>query len=44
MAYVDQNLTKVGTKLLAEQRGKMIEVSVAKMPFIPAKYYKEKKW
>ena len=40
MGYVPPELATVGTKLEAEVRGKRVPISVEKMPFVPAKYYK----
>ena len=40
MAYLDQDLTKEGTKLVAVQRGKNHKIGVVKMPFVPSGYFK----
>ena len=40
MAYVDQELTKEGTKLFAVQREKRHKIGIAKMPFVSSGYYK----
>lgn len=40
MAYVPTALTQPGTKLFAQVRGKNVPISVEKMPFVPAKYFK----
>jgi len=40
MAYVSDKLSKVGTKLVAKNRGKDFPITVTKMPFVPAKYYR----
>lgn len=42
MGYVSEALKKVGTKLLVNIRGKDIPCTVAKTPFLPAKYYVKK--
>jgi len=42
MAYVEKGLTKVGTKLSLQVRGKSVEATVAKMPFVPTNYYSVK--
>ncbi|CAB0003562.1 unnamed protein product [Nesidiocoris tenuis] len=42
MAYVDTALAKRGTALLAKIRNALVPVSVARMPFVPAKYYVKK--
>ncbi|RWS03370.1 hypothetical protein B4U79_12866 [Dinothrombium tinctorium] len=39
MAYVSTGVSKTGTKLLCDIRGKQYEYEVSKMPFVPAKYY-----
>jgi aminomethyltransferase len=38
MGYVDAALAEVGTTLFAEVRGKRLPVSVAALPFVPARY------
>ncbi|KAH9252068.1 glycine cleavage system T protein [Batrachochytrium salamandrivorans] len=40
MAYVPPALSTVGTKLFAQVRGKNVPISVEKMPFVAAKYFK----
>lgn len=40
MAYIDNPLNEVGTKLQAMVRGKPHEIEVSKMPFTPAGYYR----
>ncbi len=40
MGYVSSELSKSGTVLLAEVRGKHLPVSVAKLPFIAHNYYR----
>lgn len=40
MAYVDKAAAKVGTPLRVKARGKTQAVTVAKMPFVPARYFK----
>lgn len=42
MGYVSETLKKVGTNLLVNIRGKDTPCVVAKMPFIPARYYIKK--
>lgn len=42
MGYVNDNLQKSGTELLVNIRGKDVACKVAKMPFVPAKYYVNK--
>lgn len=42
MGYVAEKLKKVGTELLVNIRGKDVPCTVAKMPFVPAKYYVKK--
>lgn len=42
MGYVIETLKKVGTELLVNIRGKDMPCIVAKMPFIPSKYYIKK--
>lgn len=40
MGYVDKELSKVGTELSAKVRGKLHNIVVTKMPFVPANYKK----
>ena len=40
MAYVDSPFNKVKTDLTAIVRGKEIPIKIAKMPFVPNRYYK----
>lgn len=40
MGYIRKGFTKSGRKLYVDVRGKSREAVVAKMPFVPAKYYK----
>ncbi|XP_004931334.1 aminomethyltransferase, mitochondrial [Bombyx mori] len=42
MGYVSEAFKKVGTNLLVNIRGKDVPCSVAKMPFVPSKYYIKK--
>jgi aminomethyltransferase len=42
MGYVPESLKKNGNELLVYVRGKDIPCSVAKMPFVPSKYYIKK--
>jgi len=39
MGYVEKGVSKAGTRLLLEVRGKKIEAAVTKMPFVPSNYY-----
>ena len=39
MAYLPSSMSKNGTKLLLRVRNKDVDATVAKMPFIPSKYY-----
>merc|ERR1712106_862105 len=39
MGYVGKGVSKVGTSLLLDVRGKKIEATVTKMPFVPSNYY-----
>jgi aminomethyltransferase len=39
MGYITRKMGKVGTKVFLSVRGKEVEASVAKMPFVPLKYY-----
>ncbi|TYZ69239.1 hypothetical protein PybrP1_007428 [[Pythium] brassicae (nom. inval.)] len=41
MAYVRKDAAKLGTQLVVQARGKQQQVTVAKMPFVPANYYKK---
>jgi aminomethyltransferase len=41
MGYVASHLAEPGTVLKAEQRGKLIDVTVAPMPFVPHKYHRK---
>jgi aminomethyltransferase len=41
MAYAHSDYSKLKTELFAVVRGKEIPVSLSKMPFTPAKYYKK---
>lgn len=43
MGYVDRAFMKAGTEVLFEIRKKRVEAQVAKMPFVPTKYYLPKK-
>lgn len=40
MAYVDQELSKEGTKLTVTQRGKKHKIGVVKMSFVQSGYFK----
>jgi aminomethyltransferase len=40
MGYVPTALGEIGTQLAAQVRGKEVPITVAKMPFVPAKYFK----
>lgn len=40
MGYVLNDYAKKGTKLFALVRKKMVPAAVAKMPFVPTRYYK----
>lgn len=42
MGYVSESLKKAGTELLVNIRGKDVPCVIAKMPFVPAKYYIKK--
>jgi aminomethyltransferase len=42
MAYLDKEFTKIGTQLKVVVRNKDYDIKVAKMPFVPSKYYKKK--
>ena len=39
MGYVDTNHSKIGTKVFFEVRKKLVPGTVAKMPFVPTKYF-----
>jgi len=41
MAYTQSDHSKLKTELFAVVRGKEIPVTLSKMPFTPAKYYKK---
>jgi glycine cleavage system aminomethyltransferase T len=41
MAYVDSAHAALGTKLKAIVRGKPVDATVVKMPFVPNRYYKK---
>lgn len=43
MAYVPMDLSKTGTAITVEQRGKKIACTVADMPFVPHNYYRKPK-
>ncbi len=40
MGYVRADLAVIGTELFAEVRGKMLPMTVEKMPFVPQRYYR----
>ncbi|MEH6635899.1 MAG: glycine cleavage system aminomethyltransferase GcvT [Halioglobus sp.] len=40
MAYITRELGEPGTRLLVDVRGKMLPVTVTRMPFIPQRYYR----
>ena len=40
MAYVAPKYADVGTPIAVEVRGKLLPTKVAKMPFVPQRYYK----
>ena len=40
MAFVDQDLSKEGTKLSVTQRGKKHKIGIVKMPFVQSGYFK----
>lgn len=42
MGYVAEALKKAGTELMVNIRGKDVSCTVAKMPFVPSKYYVKK--
>jgi len=39
-AYVQPNLASVGQQLLAEVRGRPVQVRITRMPFVPTRYFK----
>lgn len=39
MAYVEKASSKAGTQLSLQVRGKLIDATVTKMPFVPTKYF-----
>ncbi|MFL6860160.1 MAG: glycine cleavage T C-terminal barrel domain-containing protein, partial [Sphingomicrobium sp.] len=41
MGYVATPLAEVGTALKVEQRGKLFDVKVAAMPFVPHRYHRK---
>jgi glycine cleavage system T protein (aminomethyltransferase) len=41
MGYVASNLAETGTALKAEQRGKLFDVRVTTMPFVPHRYHRK---
>ena len=43
MAYVPAALSKTGTQIMVEQRGKTIDCTVADMPFVPHHYHRKPK-
>ncbi len=38
--YVRADLAAIGTEVFAEVRGKMLPMTVEKMPFVPQRYYR----
>ncbi len=40
MAYVQSDFSALDTEVFAEVRGKMLAMTVAKMPFVPQRYYR----
>lgn len=42
MAYVDTKYSKIGTNLKVVVRNKEYDIKIAKMPFVPQRYYKKK--
>lgn len=40
MAYLRSDLTEIGTEVFAEVRGKLLPMTVEKMPFVPQRYYR----
>ncbi len=43
MAYVNSKFTKIGTKLKVLVRNKEYDIKIAKMPFVPQRYYRKEK-
>ena len=41
MGYVETRAANIGTVVQAEVRGKMHEATIARMPFVEQRYYKE---
>lgn len=41
MAYVNKGVSKIGTELHVKARNKSQKLTIAKMPFVPAAYYKK---
>ncbi|TMW58324.1 hypothetical protein Poli38472_011912 [Pythium oligandrum] len=41
MAYVNKGVSKIGTELHVKARNKSQALTIAKMPFVPANYYKK---
>ena len=42
MGYVQKDLAKLGTKVKVSVRGELHDATIAKMPFVPHKYYRLK--
>jgi aminomethyltransferase len=42
MAYINSKYTKIGTALKVHVRNKEYDIKIAKMPFVPQRYYKKK--
>nr|CAG4651784.1 EOG090X057R [Triops cancriformis] len=42
MGYIDKASSKIGTEVVLEIRKKPVSAKVAKMPFVPSKYYTKK--
>jgi aminomethyltransferase len=40
MGYVETAYAKLGTEIKLEVRGKQLAAQVAKMPFVPTRYFK----
>ncbi len=40
MAYVQTDFAAIGSEVFAEVRGKMLAMTVEKMPFVPQRYYR----
>ena len=40
MAYVESAFAAVGTEVLAMVRGKPVQMTVTKLPFVPQRYYR----